>query len=60
MAVISALKNLPNLAKLSLNSCNLIVPCLEALKEALIDNTILAEISLYSNEIDAEGAQLIA
>ena len=36
--LIRALKNLPILSKLSLNSCNLIVPCLEALKEALTEN----------------------
>ena len=58
--MIRALKNLPQLSKLSLNSCNLIIPCLEALKEALSENLILTELSLYSNEIDAEGAQLIA
>lgn len=60
IVVIQALRNLPILAKLSLNSCNLIIPCLEALKAALIDNLGLTDISLYSNEIDAEGAQLIS
>ena len=60
IAVISALRNLPELSKLSLNSCNLIQPCLEALKVSLIDNLALTDISLYSNEIAAEGAQLIA
>lgn len=51
---------MPKLSKLSLNSCNLITPCLEALSHALKDNEALIDISLYSNEIDAEGAQLIA
>ena len=60
IAVISSLRNLPELSKLSLNSCNLIQPCLEALKVSLIDNMALTDISLYSNEIAAEGAQLIA
>lgn len=36
------------------------MPCLQELKGALIDNDSLLDISLYSNEIDAEGAQLIA
>ena len=56
IAVISSLRNLPELSKLSLNSCNLIQPCLEALKVSLIDNMALTDISLYSNEIGAEGA----
>ena len=51
---------MPALSKLSLNSCNLIIPCLTQLKTALIDNQVLTDISLYSNEIDAEGAQLLA
>ena len=51
---------MPNLSKLSMNSCNLIQPCLEALKAALETNQQLTDISLYSNEIDAEGAQCIA
>lgn len=41
IAVIGALKNMPALSKLSLNSCNMIVPCLEALKESLIHNEVL-------------------
>ena len=60
LVFINALKSLPKLSKLSLNSCNLIVPCLQELKDSLIDNEVLTDISLYSNEIDAEGAQLIA
>ena len=60
LVLISALSDLPNLTKISLNSCNLIVPCLATLKSALIPNDVLTDISLYSNEIDAEGAQLIA
>ena len=56
IAVIGSLKNMPMLTKLSLNSCNLIVPCLEQLKESLVGNELLQEISLYSNEITAEGA----
>jgi len=36
--MIRALANLPVLTKLSLNSCNLIIPCLEALKDALAEN----------------------
>lgn len=48
------------LKKLSINSCNLTIPCLEELKKALIDTSDLEAINLYSNEIDAEGAQLIA
>ena len=55
-----SLANLPNLKKLCLNSCNLHVPCLESLKAALDRNTELQELNLYSNEIDAEGAQIIA
>ncbi len=51
-----SLGNLPNLKKLCLNSCNLHVPCLETLKEALTKNQELQELNLYSNEIDAEGA----
>ena len=51
-----SLANLPNLKKLCLNSCNLHIPCLEALKAALENNTELQELNLYSNEIDAEGA----
>ena len=31
-AVIASLANMPNLAKLSFNSCNLIQPCLEAMR----------------------------
>ena len=54
--VIRSLKNMPQLEKLSMNSCNMINPCLEALREALTANTTLTDISLYSNEIDAEGA----
>ena len=60
LAVLRSLQQLPSLAKLSLNSCNLITPALEELKTALMGNEELQEISLYSNEIDAEGAQLIA
>ena len=60
LTVINSLKQLPRLTKLSLNSCNLIVPCIEELKNSLIDNEVLTDLSLYSNEIDAEGAQLIA
>ena len=60
ISFIHALGQLPNLKKLSLNSCNLTVPFLEALKEALANNTELTDISLYSNEIDAEGASIIA
>ena len=56
LAVIRALKQLPLLSKLSLNSCNMIQPCLEELRGALIENVPLTDISLYSNEIDAEGA----
>ena len=51
---------MPKLEKLSMNSCNMINPCLEALKDSLTPNTTLTDISLYSNEIDAEGAQMIA
>ena len=54
--MIGALKHMPQLEKLSMNSCNMINPCLEALKDALTQNTTLTDISLYSNEIDAEGA----
>lgn len=60
LVVIASLQHLPLLTKLSLNSCNLIVPCLEQLKTALMENQVLTDISLYSNEIDAEGAQLLA
>ncbi len=60
ISVIQSLSNMPNLSKLSFNSCNLIVPCLEAMKNALERNETLTDISLYSNEIDAEGAQMIA
>ena len=60
LAVIQSLRPLARLSKLSLNSCNLIVPCLEELKGSLMDNDVLTDISLYSNDIDAEGAQLIA
>ena len=60
LVVIGSLQHLPSLTKLSLNSCNLIVPCLTQLKTALMDNQVLTDISLYSNEIDAEGAQLLA
>ena len=56
LVVIKALKSLPKLAKLSLNSCNLIVPCLQELNSSLTYNEVLTDISLYSNEIDAEGA----
>ena len=38
LAVLRSLKTLPNLSKLSLNSCNLITPALEELKTALIRN----------------------
>ena len=60
LVVIGSLQHLPSLTKLSLNSCNLIVPCLTQLKTSLMDNQVLTDISLYSNEIDAEGAQLLA
>lgn len=49
-----------SLKKLSLNSCNLTVPCIEALKESLEANLDLIDINLYSNEINAEGASVIA
>lgn len=60
LAVIKSLQSLVKLSKLSFNSCSLTVPCLQELKSALIDNEALVDISLYSNEIDAEGAQCIA
>ena len=57
---IGALANIPNLKKLCLNSCNLNEECLEALKNALSDSTELTDISLYSNEINTEGAVIVA
>ena len=57
---INALSKLPNLKKLCLNSCNLNIPCLEAMNSALQDSTELTDISLYSNEINSEGAAIIA
>ena len=51
---------MPNLKKLSFNSCNLIPPTLEALRDALTSNEVLTDLSLYSNEIDAEGASYVA
>ena len=58
--VIQALKSLFNLRKLSLNSCQLDVTLLEELKEALMDIESLLALNLYSNDINAEGAQLIS
>ena len=59
IAFIQALGKL-SLKKLSLNSCNLTVPCLEALKDSMAGNSELTDINMYSNEINAEGAQVIA
>lgn len=59
-SVIQALKSLYNLRKLSLNSCQLDVTLLEELKDALLDAELLQALNLYSNDINAEGAQLIS
>ena len=57
---IKALKNMPHLKKLSLNSCNLELDRLEELNEALADNDSLIDLSLYSNEINSEGCRVLA
>ena len=57
---IGALKNMVNLKKLSLNSCNLELERLEELREALAANDKLVDLSLYSNEINSEGAKVLA
>lgn len=57
---IAALKNMTNLKKLSLNSCNLEIERLQQLHEALIDKEKLVDLSLYSNDINAEGAKILA
>lgn len=46
--------------KLSLNSCQLDHVLMEELRVSLHDNESLVSLNLYSNEINSEGAQLIA
>lgn len=51
---------MPHLKKLSLNSCNLELERLQELHEALVSNDKLVDLSLYSNEINSEGAKILA
>ena len=57
---IKAIGNMPNLKKLSLNSCNLDQDRLTELHSALEDKVNLIDLSLYSNEINSEGASILA
>lgn len=54
-----ALSNLKDLRKLCMNNCYLDTDLIESMMEALQDNESLTEISLYTNDINAQGAQLI-
>jgi Ran GTPase-activating protein (RanGAP) involved in mRNA processing and transport len=58
--VIRALKNMTGLKKLSLNSCTLDQELLQELVNSLAANESLTDLNLYSNEINSEGAQMIA
>ena len=58
--VIQALKNMPNLKKVTLNSCMLDSDLLQELCNSLKDNEILTDLNLYSNDINSEGAKVIA
>ena len=55
-----SLKSLTDLKKLTFNNCQLDCDLLEDMKEALQDNETLTDISLYTNDINAQGAQLIS
>lgn len=57
---INSLQNLYSLRKLSLNSCMIETSLFEALKESLRDTESLIALNLYSNDINAEGMQLIS
>jgi len=57
---VKALKHMKGLKKLSLNSCMLDLELLDELKNSLENTDSLTDICLYSNEINSEGAQLIA
>lgn len=57
---IQALKNMPRLSKLSLNSCQLDSDLLLELATSLADNEVLTDLNLYSNDINSEGAKVIA
>jgi len=57
---LQSFKNMPNLGKLSLNSCNLDQDLLQVLAEALEGNTKITDLNLYSNDINSEGAKVIA
>lgn len=48
------------LERLSLNSCKLDHELLETLATALETNTVLQELNLYSNDINSEGALIVA
>jgi len=57
---VRSLKNLTILKKLSLNSCMLDLDLLDELKTSLAETESLTDLNLYSNEINSEGATLIA
>lgn len=58
--LIRALKNMPNLKKISLNSCNMDMDLLQELSDSLSQQDVLTDLNLYSNEINSEGAKIIA
>ena len=58
--LIRALKNMTLLKKVSLNSCNMDMDLLQELNNSLIDQDCLTDLNLYSNEINSEGARIIA
>jgi Ran GTPase-activating protein (RanGAP) involved in mRNA processing and transport len=51
---------MPNLQKISLNSCNLDSDLLQVLSDALVGKDKLTDLNLYSNDINSEGAKVIA
>lgn len=57
---LKSLKNMPKLARISLNSCQLDQDMLEILADSLIGNHNITDLNLYSNDINSEGAKVIA
>ena len=53
-------KNMPNLLRLSLNSCKITEELLEALAVALECNVKLTDLNLYSNDIHTDSAPIVA
>jgi Ran GTPase-activating protein (RanGAP) involved in mRNA processing and transport len=58
--LVDSFKMMPNLLRLSLNSCKITEELLESLAVALESNVKLTDLNLYSNDIHTDSAPIVA